>query len=71
MIDKDTCTQPIIMLHKGGHTVSTLIHEYVHYFQWKYFVGGTRHDWITFINIENYERYLENVAHFVKAVFLK
>jgi len=63
--------KPIITLYQGGHKVSTLIHEFVHYFQWKYFVGGTRLDWENFINIKNYERYLDKVAYFVGDVFLK
>jgi len=71
LIDKVIYTEPIIKLHRGGHNISTLIHEFVHYNQWKYFVGGTRHDWLNFISIPKYERYLEHVAYFVRDVFLK
>jgi len=71
LIDGKTYTQPMIVLHKGGHTASTLIHEYIHYFQWKYFVGGSRYDWINFINISNYEKYLDDVAYFIGEIFSK
>jgi RHS repeat-associated protein len=64
--------KPMIVLHKGGHTISTLVHEYVHYYQWKHFVGGlSRADWQNFSSIGNYKECLENVAYFVADVFFK
>jgi hypothetical protein len=56
---------------KGGHGIRTLIHEFIHYRQWKHFVGGTRYDWANFMSIGNYKKCLENVAYFVGNVFLK
>jgi RHS repeat-associated protein len=70
LVGKDADT-PIIYLHKGGQTISTLIHEYVHYFQWKYFVGGTQYDWHNFSNIGQTKEQLEAVAYFIGDVFLK
>ncbi len=65
-------TKPIITLHKDGHNAATLIHEFIHYHQWKYFVGGlSRADWQNFINIPGYYDHLDDVAKFVKDVFLK
>ena len=64
--------KPIIYLYKGGQTISTLIHEYVHYFQWKYFVGaGTKYDWLNFSSIGKTKEHLESIAYFVSDVFLK
>lgn len=63
--------KPIIYLNKGGHTISTLMHEYVHYFQWKYFVGGTKYDWLNFSNIGQTKDHLEAVAYLIGDVFLK
>ncbi|MDO8335744.1 MAG: RHS repeat-associated core domain-containing protein, partial [Candidatus Saccharibacteria bacterium] len=71
LINKVVYTEPIIMLHKGGHTVSTLMHEFVHYRQWKYFVGGTKYDWDNFRRIGKYDEYMEKVAYFVSDVFSK
>ncbi len=72
LIEKGTKIKPIIILYQGGHTVSALLHEYVHYRQWKYFVGGmSQADWQNFSNIKNYRKFLEDVAYFVSNIFAK
>lgn len=72
LIEKGPKTKPIIILYKGGHTVSTLLHEYVHYRQWKYFVGGlSQADWQNFSNIKNHRKSLEDVAYLVSNIFTK
>lgn len=65
-------SKPMITLYNNGHDIATLIHEYLHYHQWKKYVGIlSRQDWINFINIDKYEFYLDSVAHFVSDVFMK
>lgn len=72
LIEKGPKTKPIIILYKGGHTVSTLLHEYVHYRQWKYFVGApSQVDWQNFSNIKNNRKDLEKVAYLVSNIFEK
>jgi len=62
LVGKGLNPKPVITLYKGGHNVSTLIHEFVHYCQWKYFVGGTRYDWQNFAHIGNYAKHLEDIV---------
>jgi hypothetical protein len=72
LIEIGSITKPIIILYEGGHTVSTLLHEYVHYRQWKYFVGAlSPADWQNFSNIKNYRKSLEEVAYFISNIFEK
>jgi RHS repeat-associated protein len=71
-IDKGIYTELIITLREGGRNISTLLHEYTHYIEWKKFVGsGGRWDWNNFRSIGNYDEYLEHIAYFVSDVFSK
>ncbi len=71
LLGGEDTSRPVIYLYKGGEKVSVLIHEFVHYRQWKRFVGGTDYDWRNFSSIKNVRKNFEAIAYFVGDVFSK
>ena len=70
-LDRENTSLPVLYIYRGGKKLSIIIHEYVHYREWKYFVGGTYYDWMNFSDIGNNYEHLEAIAYFVSDVFMK
>jgi RHS repeat-associated protein len=70
LIEQAGRTRPIIYLYRDGRNIRSLLHEFVHFAQWRLFGQGmSRQTWKAFLITNNNAIKLEKVAYFVEEIF--